>query len=603
MSNWVYIVSGLTAVLLVILLVTEIRRQNKGMLVWRILSTVFAVVSLAAIGLPLNYQSNTAASDQHEAVLLTDGFNADSVTHFLQSKNNSYAVFTLSPAMVDAKKYQATVITDPDAFAENSYAALHVFGYGLEKQELENLQRENIIFHPSAVTAGITAVNWQANIPAGEKLIIQGTYLNTTSSAKKIVFSGYNSTLDSITVAANKQQAFQLTAVPKHLGRQVYELYVVDGKDTIEKDPMPVQVEPGTPLKILILAASPDFENKFLKNWLAQKGYTVVVRTSISKNKFQKDFANIASFNIDQVNTALLEKFDIVIADTAELNAIGKQELTTLQSYIRQKSMGLIIKADSAASHTAFYAGTFPLISPGATGSRQVPVRLADTTITLPPLTTDAPVFIQQKNGTQPLVMDTENRILVNSTLYGAGKIVLSTLSNSFSWVLSGNQSGYDILWSTLIKKAAAKKIADETWRLSPAMPYTNAPVSLSVQTANTTIVPAQINAASVYLNNNSSLPFEYTGTFWPAKQGWQSGIQMNGQTWYWYVYNKNDWKTITAYQKLWFTKTFAAHHSPNKSVTGKVTITDAPFPKIYFFLLFLFCSGFLWFENKYYNS
>ncbi len=604
MSNWVYIVSGLSVLLLVILLVTEIRRQNKGRLLWRILANVFAVISLGALALPLQYHSSTVSNNQHEAILLTEGFNADSVSRFLQSQNNSCPVFTSSPTLMEAQKYQAAVITDPDVFAENKFSALHVFGYGLEKKELENLQRENIVFHPAAFIAGITAVNWQPNIHAGEKLIIQGTYLNTTNAIKKIVFSGYNSTLDSITVAANKKQPFQLTAVPKQLGRQVFELLAVDGKDTIQKEPVPVLVEPGTPLKVLILAASPDFENKFLKNWLAQKGYTVVVRTSISKNKFQKDYANITSFNIDQVNAALLEKFDIVIADAAELNATSKQELATLQSYIRQKTMGLIIKADSAASHTAFYANSFPIISTNATGSQQVDIRLMDTTIQLPPITTEAPSFIQMKNGTQPLVTDKQNRVLVNSTLYGAGKIILSTLSNSFSWVLSGNQGSYDILWSTLINKAAAKKTNEEVWSSAPSLAYVNEPVTIAVQTANTNITQAQINAASVYLTNTGMLPFEYTGTFWPAKQGWQTGIQMNGNTWYTYTYNKNDWKTITAYQKLRLTKTVSAHMKANKAVNSQsAEATATPFPKIYFFLLFLICSGFIWFENKYYNS
>jgi hypothetical protein len=605
MNNWVYIVTGLSLLLLAYLLWNEARRQNRFGLLWRLLATLFAIVSLACIALPIHYHRINTINELNEAVLLTDGFNNDSVAHFLQSKKKDYPVFTFNEKMISAKQYHATLITNPSIFLSKHFTALHVFGYGLEKETLENLQKQPLIFHSSNIITGIAAINWQRVIKTGNRLTVQGTIINTSSSPKKMILSGFTTTFDSITVAANQQLPFQLTTVPKQLGRMVYTVSVINGKDTIEKEPVPVQVLPGDPLKVLILASSPDFENKFLKNWLAQKGYPVVVRTSISKNKYEKEFANIPPFNVDQVTASLLDRFDITIADAAELSSITKQELSALQLYVQQRGKGLIIKADSAASRSAFYAASFPLIAGSVANGQQMTIGLLnDSSVKLKPLITDAPLFIQPQNGTQPLVIDKENRILVNSTLYGSGKILLSTLSNTFSWVLSGNQENYEALWSTLLNKAAAKKINTESWAASPSLPKVNNPVSLSLQTSNTGVPQAQIEGASVYLTNNTTLPFEWTGTFWPTKQGWQAGVQLNGSIYYWYAFGNNDWKTVDASNKILLTKQYAqTMQAATLSNKQTQTAEEIPFPKIYFFLIFLICCGFLWFENKYYNS
>jgi hypothetical protein len=42
-----------------------------------------------------------------------------------------------------------------------------------------------------------------------------------------------------------------------------------------------------------MLSASPDFESKFLKNWLSENGYAVALRSAISKDKFNSEYINI----------------------------------------------------------------------------------------------------------------------------------------------------------------------------------------------------------------------------------------------------------------------------------------------------------------------
>ena len=66
------------------------------------------------------------------------------------------------------------------------------------------------------------------------------------------------------------------------------------------------------------------------------------------------------------------------------------------------------------------------------------------------------------------------------------------------------------------------------------------------------------------------------------------------------YAFDKADWKSVGAYDKTNRTRQYAAANPlsavSNKEVDKKL---ETEFPKIYFFIMFLICCGYLWFENK----
>jgi hypothetical protein len=603
MTDMQYIVAGLSLLLLCFLTWKETKRQNKARLTWRILATVFAVIGLACIALPISYNRQLpVATGNNPAILLTEGYSKESVEGLLGAGKKTVSIFTLDETLIPPAGYNSSLVTNIDSVFAKQFGVVHIFGYGLDKDELDAIKEQPIIFHPSKLS-GITGIQWQHKINSGDKLSVQGSFTNPSSSAKKIVLSDFNTTLDSVIIKGTKPQPFQLTATPKQLGRAVLSLSIVDNRDTLEKEPIPVQVEQGSPVKLLMLASTPDFENRFLKNWLGQKGYELVARTAISKNKFDKAHVNTSNSNTDRITNELLDKFNVVIADAAELASLSQQELQAIQTQVMQKGKGLIVRVDSMAARNAFYANRFPLVHLRSEPGQKISLQLTDSSETLQPLNIENAFFIALQNGTLPLVTDKQNRVFVNSMLYGSGKIILSTVPNTFSWALSGDQSGYDNYWSELLNNAAGKKITEENWQTAPLFAEVNKPVTIFLTTANTVVPQAQLEGSTVALVNHADLPFNWTGKFWPRKQGWQSGIQLNGDPWYWYAYGKQDWKTVRATAKTLLTGQKAAENrltgetSVQPAVSQKVAIN-----KIWFFIIFLICCGYLWFENKYYN-
>lgn len=602
MIDWNYVVIGLSLFLLFFLLWIEVRRSNRARLGWRLIATILAVCSFACLALPITYNHTQTVGVTKEAVILTDGYSRDSVNKFI-SQNNAVPVLSTNKNLSDAGKFNAVFVPEVSLLSRtySDITTFHVFGYGMSKDELQHMKKRSVVFHPTILSTGISSISWNQKIKTGEKLSIQGRVENSTSGKLKIVLKSFNATLDSITVANGNNQRFELTTIPKHGGRALYSIIVLAGKDTVEKELVPVQVEQGAALKVLMLAATPDFENRFLKDRLGEKGYKVVGRTTISKNKFRKDYLNTSSIPVDRITTSLLNNFDIAIADAAALPALSKSEQATLQGQVAMGSMGLIVKVDSGMQSSSFYGRRFPLVAQSGSQDQNIQLKLSDTSGKLPALAIENPVSIRSVLGTQPIAMDKQNRIFANSTLMGSGKIILTTITNTFSWALSGYQDEYDQYWSELLNKVAPKKTASEVWSISPVFPAINKPAQLQVETSNAGVPQGQIGEASVFLKADADLPFRWEGTFYPTSVGWQNGVQMDGVSFYWYAYSKQDWKIVRAAETIDATQKYVAANGSTAKASEKVLQTrKIEFPKIVFFMLFLLFAGYLWVENKF---
>ena len=484
MIEWDYIVVALCFLLLFFLVWKEIKRKNKSRLLMRLLSTTLAVASLACFAFPLYYGTKQNAAASNEAIIVTEGFNADSVTKFLSANGNAMPVISFNRSIKIKDKYNAHYVADIRLLSREfaNINTFHVFGFGFDDNDLNALPKRSMVFHQSHLSSGITSINWQQKIKEGERLMVQGTYNNSTSSNTKIVISHFTTTLDSVLLSANKNQAFTLSTIPKAEGRTTFSMAVINNNDTIEKETLPVQAERGARLKILMLASSPDFDNKFLQNHLSKEGFEVAARTTISKNKYAYDYLNTPAVSLSNITSSLLDKFDVLIADAAELSVISPSQLSLIQSQVAQKSMGLVIKADSIGK-SSFYSTHFPVNAVAGDTQQQLKIFLFDTSGKLPVLTADYPLSIKNEPSTQPLVLDKQNKVYVSSTLYGSGKIIFTTLSNTYTWALSGNEEDYNRFWSTLLNKAAAQPSSTEAWSVSPLLPVINTPVQLQLQT------------------------------------------------------------------------------------------------------------------------
>jgi hypothetical protein len=446
---------------------------------------------------------------------------------------------------------------------------------------------------------GISAINWNQKFKAGDALTVRGNFKYSPAKKVKLVLKGLSTGLDSVEINATGNSLFQLSTIPKSTGKNIFNLLAVTGKDTIENEQLPVQIEPVKPLKVLMLTTSPDFESRFLKNWLSQNGYGVAVRSAISKDKFNKEFINIDQFSIDHLSSATLAKFDVLIGDLAVLKNLNSSEAFALQREVMQKGLGVIVKGDSTPHSTSWLQRDFPTDRLAIKDPVPVSLVLQGQSNKSNKLNAGL-VYIKSQSNTQNLVSDEHGHALADIKLAGSGKLIFTPLNNTFSWMLNGNKGDYTNLWSLLIGKAARREPVTESWDMLSSIPTISKPVQLQLQSAATPS-GVKFGGALVAPTQHNLLPFEWETNFWPQVAGWQSVQQAGGALNWFYVYKDNDWEGIRALNKQAQTQNYIKTNHIDSRVTKQIhEKSTIAVSKIYFYVLLLIACVFLWVEAKF---
>lgn len=552
------VATGLAAIGLMVL---EWRRAGKARLGRRLLATLVALASLLVLALPLRMPA-TNAPQAAKVLVLTEGFDADTVQALYQPHTPVYATDSIS--WVRGRRWQAQWMPFPENWPQPG-RTVHVTGSGLESWQRQHLP---YVFHPAPARDGITYLHWNQQMPGGAALRVQGQFQSRLPL--KVLLYGLNAPLDSATASP-----FTLTARPKHRGGAVYRLITLQGKDTLSDDPLPVFVTAADTLHVLLLAAVPDAENRFLKDWLGSHGSKVAMRTAISRGKADQAFMNQDKKKAG--NAGNFAPYDLVVADAAALQSLPMATLNGLRQQV-EEGMGLLVKTDSGQGGAGFYNNGIALQALPTGESIHLPQAA--------PLKDEQAIYIKPGAAQQPLIADEKGRVFCVVTPYGRGNILHTTLHNTYTWQLASHQDDYGRLWATLLHTIAREKPASVEWRTATAFPLQDAPVLLQ---AYSNEIPAD---PAFSFTRNRDIPFLWAAMQWPRRSGWQYGPQ--GQPWY--VYGRGDWATLRACERTAATAALAG--SGNTASVAQVP-GGRPVPPLWPFLAFLLAAGFLWVERK----
>lgn len=413
-----------------------------------------------------------------------------------------------------------------------------------------------VVLHAEPSLTGIAAVDWERRLIKGERLQVQGEWTGGGRPARvKLLLTGLGGVMDS----AMTDSGFTLGTVPAQTGRAVYQLVAISGTDTLEREDIPVQVETGKPLKILILAAAPDFENTFFVNWLASDGQQVANRTMVSTNSYQSSYVNMVPRPLEVLTPALLDGFDVVIADSSALPAAGSPGMAVLRRQVGEKGLGLIVRLDSA--------------DPAGAGMGW------------------------GRLGPRIFARDSSKRAVVAGRLYGSGKVVFTTLNATYVRMMTGQRQSYAAYWSAILRQVSREAEPREEWQLQPALPRVGEPVAVVVQTGAPApqglIGEEGSGPVNVYLAQEEMLPFRWRGTYWPTAAGWQVVHTLQGDTTWSYVWPRAAWKALYGIQRK-------AGHGTERVEASRAGLREAvALPAYWAYTLFLFSVLFLWVERK----
>ena len=592
--NWSLLVIIICFLLVVFLIWKEAVRPNKARLLLRIAASLIAVTTLACIALPISYSGEKVINNENQAVLITPGFNPDSLKQYRNRR-----IFTTEASLHQSIK-DSKLLSSLDELdsVKPAIKQLMVTGYGLSENELQQLHHLPVSFHPSALPSGFSSISWNDHLKSGELLRVQGAFANSSGKKVQLVLKGLSTGLDSTTVPANQNQTFELKTIPKATGQVIFNLIAFSDKDTLAKESIPVQIEPSKPLKLLLLAASPDFENKFLKNWLAKNGYALSSRTVISKDKISTEFVNLPQTPLTNLSAAVLDKFDVVIGDLSALKSLKPAEGAALKQEVTEKGIGLIIKADSAGKGSSWLQNNFPLDHLASKAQVATSFNVLEKPGRTSKLTID-PTYINLPSNTQTLITDDQNHAIAGCAISGAGKLVFTTPNTTYNWMLEGNQSDYASVWSLLISKAAKHLHAVERWSVSTPS-FINQEANLTLQTPDQ---PGQLMVDNVKVSpvQSATMPFMQAVSYWPSSCGWHQAKTIGAAISNWYTHSFTEWNRLRAQKTIMDTRRYAELNPASTSVTKQIHQKEQiEVPKIYFYVLLLLTCTFLWAEAKF---
>ncbi|MFY7900425.1 MAG: hypothetical protein ACOVNY_09595 [Chitinophagaceae bacterium] len=576
----VYIAIALCSFMLFFLLWKEVKRPQKKYLFLRIIAIVISVGSLVAMLYEIPYTATDSANKKDTAfIFLTDGYNIDSVQKYMKLNG-------ISDTCSGSLSYQLQLHPNKNAI---------VMGNGFFQDELLTLKDNNFQFIPSMPSSGITEITWKQLLFKGEKLLISGVYKNNVQTPVTIYLQAFGENVDSVFIAENAISTFQLQAVPKHTGRLVYNILVQKNRQTIASNPIPFQVTMPTIFNVCMFTSAPNFEQKFLKQWLTQNGHAVITKTAVSKQKFATNFSNTSTQVVDLRNIRFLQNFDAFIFDVSTFNSFSKSVKQQVVNQIMQQQKACLIIADTLFSNNNYLNKFFPMQQ-----NTQVP-----KLVTL--------LFNQQKKPLQQtyswqqlfnnssqinLVKDSADKVYVAMQLFGKGKIVVSTISETFQWMLQGNKEAYHQFWSYLFNSILPSKSTSQVIT-SPFIAVQNQPIFFQI---NTTQITSTFSIAQtpVAVQQSAKYPNQYHATHWFSKVGWQQSVVNDSIISYHYIYPKTAFEQVQAMQKIQATKLHCSQNvvsnNSNQSIasTRKKTI-----PPYVFVTLFFIANAFLWWERK----
>lgn len=570
-------------VLTVYLIYKELKRKNRALLTWRILASIFMSLAFAAMLFPISYtvSQNEAISELH---LVTQG-EVD-----LPAKTNLY---TLDSSLI---KPRTKYIPDLAYYLAShpEVKKLHVYGFGLPKNELDQLRDYELAFSPAKMPSGIIASSWPALIKSAMPLNVQGIYHNGTDAAVKLLLFGMGVRQDSVLIKAGEKISFSLKAKPKQAGQAIYQLIALQKNDTLSKEPLPFRVAPQQEMRILVLAASPDFEYKFLKKWLFENQYQVALRTRISKNKFSTDFLNMQTINVDQIQPDLLKNIDLLVLDEEELNDIGANERAAiLQSVV--KGMGAIVRLTNPKGSNSL--GNFVRYEVHPASEKQSPLQL-DAQQNLAALPFAPTLFLKENVRHQTVLQDDKARILASSQLNGMGLVIGTTLGATYQWQLSNENATYANFWSTLFAKVAKKEQSTYSLQFSPQFFAVGQKTRVILDGLDNKVPQVDVEGLKLNWRQNMELPFEWDAIFWPELAGWNE-MTIGGKVTHFYAYHPTDWQSLKNAELL---ASQRAQTKPFDSVNA-VGQSNKEISKWWFFIIFLVSAAFLWFEQRVLNA
>ncbi|MBS1557078.1 MAG: hypothetical protein JST69_00005 [Bacteroidetes bacterium] len=566
---WVCFLLGL---LFFVLILSEARKKGRYKML-RIVAQSIAGLALMGFFLRPSVKKQMA---REFILLLTPGYNPAQADSLL--KNEPYLRVFRTEDFTNQSKIQRLSFA---AIEEQEENIKYVLGTGIPLPELERIpNRKYTLFAPQLMG--------MQNLVIPDKIIVNQT--NTikgifqTTSDTKIVLAGPGGAEDSVQFSQPGLHPIQLSFRPKQTGQFVYELRIINKKDSLLREPVPVSVQEETKLKFLFLQKFPTAETRTLKNYLSENNHAVVLRSQISKSNYIYEYINTDDKNkINRLSAEALNSYDLLFVDAATIQGLSSLEQTELTTAV-DRGLGVIIffNDDQLLNEAWLPLKTIPA------NSDTIHIHLSNHLHTLP----RHKIEVTSVKHIEPILTAGKN-ILSGSMRMGEGHFGFILLSEIYSLNTSGYPNDYASVWNDLLPKVA-RAANNQSIRITSGFPiYNEEPMYVEVLADSPELFSDKIKLP---LTEDQSVAGLWYGKTWAGPPGWHTFKNKSNDSLSYYIFSKEDWKSLRTNQQILQNSIRVNRHGTTLTREEEHWAAISP---VYFFLIYVVGSGFLWVWSK----
>lgn len=379
--------------------------------------------------------------------------------------------------------------------------------------------------------------------------------------------------------APDAQGRFSLQAVAKGEGvaRFVVDALGADGR-RIDSAAVPLAVQAGTPLKILLLAGAPDAELKYLRRWAADAGLALDSRLELSEGVALTE-------GTPALDADALRSIDLAVLDERSWQALDARGKQALIDAVRG-GLGLLLRVTGPVPEpvAAEWADLGYRVKPTAPAAA---VRL-DRTLGLGEA---APALARRALAVEapdaaPLLRADDGSTLGWSRNLGRGRVALWLLADSYRLSLAGAASAFGTLWSETTA-AVARARGDAPPSLPEAARVDERAVFCGV---------GADAAVETRTGERSELVADGRGcaAYWPDAPGWRT-LSSGGRRWPFHVRARDEAPVLAAGQTQRATRALLVAASS----AAEPATRSLPLPRWPFFLAWLALVALLWWFER----
>ena len=396
-------------------------------------------------------------------------------------------------------------------------SGITILGQGLPLRD-QDAAPDDLIFDPPQAPRGLIEVAFPKPVAAGAAFSVGGQIGSLLRGSIELIDPAGTLVSRKAVTAGGR---FVVTGAARTPGLALFSLRLrdADGR-VVEQLIVPVQTRSQSPPRVRVLSGAPGPETKFLRRWASDSGIDLRVDIDVGAG-VQLGDGRVA------LTSAALAEIDLIVIDDRRWETLSPPERAVLTS-ATSEGLGLLLRPTgtlSPASRREWAALGLPLTGVDEAVATQLePLAGLDSLtgrpnpevrVTLPELTRRG--LPDAGPESVSLLRGPDGVALASWRSRGRGRVGVWTITDSYALVLTGEQSRYADLWSSLFS-TLARASDDTTVRVDQPVLTGRRTRLCRIEAGAKILDPAGTETALLMdpLTGENAC-----GAYWPKQEGW----------------------------------------------------------------------------------